>query len=63
LRNSMGNEAPNRRSFWTSLCWRPRLVILLDTNAIVYHLHRVEPYAFKVKQVLMERENLAVTMT
>jgi predicted nucleic acid-binding protein len=37
-------------------------VILLDTNAIVYYLHRVEPYASKVKQVLMEREDLAVTL-
>jgi predicted nucleic acid-binding protein len=37
-------------------------VILLDSNAIVYYLHRVEPYASKVKQVLMEREDLAVTL-
>jgi len=37
-------------------------VILLDTNAIVYYLHRVEPYASKVKQILAEREDLAVTL-
>jgi len=37
-------------------------VILLDTNAIIYYLHRVEPYASKVKQVLVGREDLAVTL-
>jgi len=37
-------------------------VILLDTNAIVYYLHRVEPYASRVKQVLAEREDFAVTL-
>ena len=37
-------------------------MILLDTNAIVYYLHRVEPYASKVKQVLTEREDFAVTL-
>ncbi len=37
-------------------------MILLDTNAIVYYLHRVEPYASKVKQILVEREDLAVTL-
>jgi len=37
-------------------------VILLDTNAIVYYLHRIEPYASKVKQILVEREELAVTL-
>jgi len=37
-------------------------VILLDTSAIVYYLHRVEPYASKVKSVLAEREDLAVTL-
>jgi len=37
-------------------------VILLDANAIVYYLHRVEPYASKVKSVLTEREDLAVTL-
>ncbi len=37
-------------------------MILLDTNAIVYYLHRVEPYASKVKQILAEREDLAVTL-
>ena len=28
----------------------------------MYYLHRVEPYASKVKQVLVEREDLAVTL-
>ena len=37
-------------------------MILLDTNAIVYYLHRVEPYASKVKNILVERRNLAVTL-
>ena len=37
-------------------------MILLDTNAIVYYLHRVEPYASKVKQVLIERRDLAITL-
>jgi len=37
-------------------------VILLDTNAVVYYLHRVEPYASKVKEILVEREDLAVTL-
>ena len=37
-------------------------MILLDTNALVYYLHRVEPYASKVKLVLAEKEDLAVTL-
>ncbi len=37
-------------------------MILLDANSIVYYLHRVEPYASKVKLVLVEREDLAVTL-
>ena len=37
-------------------------MILLDTNAIVYYLHRVEPYASEVKSVLGEREDLVVTL-
>jgi len=37
-------------------------VILLDSNAIVYCLHRVKPYASKVKRVLIERKDLAVTL-
>ncbi len=37
-------------------------MILLDTNAIVYFLHRVEPYATMVKKILVEREDLAVTL-
>ena len=37
-------------------------MILLDTNAIVYYLHRVEPYASKVKQVLIKEKDLAVTL-
>jgi len=36
--------------------------MLLDANAIVYYLHRVESYASKVKSVLAEREDLAVTL-
>ena len=37
-------------------------MILLDTNAIVYFLHRVEPYASKVKQILVEEKDLAVSL-
>jgi len=37
-------------------------VILLDTNAIIYYLHCIEPYASKVKQILIERKELAVTL-
>jgi len=37
-------------------------VILLDTNAIVYYLHRVEPYASRVKQVMASRDDLVVTL-
>ena len=37
-------------------------MIILDSNAIVYYLHRVEPYAYKVKQVIVEREDLVVTL-
>lgn len=37
-------------------------MILLDTNAIVYYLHHVEPYATKVRQILIERGDLAVTL-
>jgi len=37
-------------------------VILLDSNAVVYYLHRVEPYASKVKQILIESKDLAVTL-
>ena len=36
--------------------------MLLDANAIVYYLHGIEPYASKVKQVLMNRKDLAVTL-
>ena len=37
-------------------------MILLDSNAVVYFLHHVEPYASKVKRVLIERKDLAVTL-
>ena len=37
-------------------------MILLDSNAIVYYLHRVEPYASRVRQVLLEREDHVVTL-
>jgi len=37
-------------------------VILLDTNAIIYYLHRVEPYASKVKRILIERKDFAVSL-
>jgi len=37
-------------------------VILLDTNAIVYYLHRVEPYASKVKQILIEEKDFAISL-
>lgn len=36
--------------------------MILDANAIVYYLHGVEPYASKVKQVIVKREDLAVTL-
>lgn len=36
--------------------------MLLDANAMVYYLHRVEPYASTVKRVMIEREDLAVTL-
>ncbi|RLF15611.1 MAG: hypothetical protein DRJ66_04155 [Thermoprotei archaeon] len=36
--------------------------MLLDSNAVVYFLHHVEPYASKVKRVLIERKDLAVTL-
>ena len=37
-------------------------MILLDSNAIVYYLHRVEPYASKVKQILVEEKDFAVSL-
>ena len=37
-------------------------MILLDSNAVVYYLHCVEPYASKVKQILIESKDLAVTL-
>jgi hypothetical protein len=37
-------------------------VILLDTNVLVYFLHRVEPYASKAKEILVEEEDLAITL-
>jgi len=37
-------------------------VILLDANAVVYYLHRVEPYASKVKQILIEEKDFAVSL-
>jgi len=37
-------------------------VILIDTNALIYYLHRVEPYAKKVKTFLIEHRDLAVTL-
>lgn len=37
-------------------------MILLDTNVIVYYLHRVEPYMSTVKKILTKREDLAVTL-
>jgi len=37
-------------------------VILLDANAVVYYLHRVEPYASKVKQMLIEGKDFAVSL-
>ena len=37
-------------------------MILLDANAIVYYLHRVEPYASKVKEILANRGDLASTL-
>ena len=37
-------------------------MILLDTNAIVYYLHRIEPYASKVKQILVEEKDFAVSL-
>ncbi len=37
-------------------------LILLDTNAIVYYLNRVEPYASKMKRILIERKDFAVSL-
>ena len=37
-------------------------MILLDSNAIVYYLHRVEPYASRVKRIFIERRDLAITL-
>ncbi len=37
-------------------------MILLDSNAVVYFLHRIEPYASKVKQILVESKDLAITL-
>jgi len=37
-------------------------VILLDSNVVVYFLHRIEPYASKVKQILVESKDLAITL-
>jgi len=37
-------------------------VILLDTNALIYYLHRIEPYASKTKHVLLNREDLVITL-
>ncbi len=37
-------------------------MILLDTNAIVYYLHRIEPYASKVKQILVEEKDFAISL-
>ncbi|ADM27626.1 nucleic acid binding protein [Ignisphaera aggregans DSM 17230] len=37
-------------------------MILLDTNAIVYYLHSVEPYASRVKQIIISIKDLAVTL-
>ncbi|MCE4614409.1 MAG: PIN domain-containing protein [Desulfurococcales archaeon] len=34
----------------------------MDTNALVYYLHRVEPYASKTKKILVEKEDLAITL-
>ncbi len=51
-----------RKSCLTSSCLRLRLSDTLDANSIVYYLHRVEPYASKVKSVLAERGDLAVTL-
>ncbi len=37
-------------------------MLMLDTNAIIYYLHRVEPYALQVKEVLVRRKDLAITL-
>jgi len=37
-------------------------VILLNANAVVYYLHRVEPYASKVKQILIGEKDFAVSL-
>lgn len=37
-------------------------MILLDTNLIIYYLHRIEPYASKAKEILIEHEALAITL-
>ncbi|MCE4621555.1 MAG: hypothetical protein F7B95_03845 [Desulfurococcales archaeon] len=37
-------------------------MILLDSNAIVYNLHRVEPYASRVKRIFIEGRDLTITL-
>ena len=37
-------------------------MILLDTNFIVYYLHKVEPYAAKVKEILSRETELAINL-
>lgn len=37
-------------------------MILLDTNFIVYYLHKVEPYATKIKGILLREADLAISL-
>ena len=37
-------------------------MILLDTNFIVYYLHKVEPYATKIKGILLHEADLAISL-
>ena len=38
-------------------------MILFDANVIVYYLHRVGLHVFRVKQVIVNREGLVVTLS
>ena len=37
-------------------------MILLDTNFIVYYLYKVEPYATKIKGILLREADLAISL-
>jgi len=37
-------------------------MILLDINFIVYYLRKVEPYANKIKRILLREADLAISL-